>query len=444
MAPSLARRLPLLGLTVACLAVLPVLRDAPGAPGTLQAIYVVAGAAGALLAALALTAQFLTRGTASPLLLAQAFLGTAVLIGAQGLRGHGATDAWLWAVGHAALPAGLAVALWGGPGALRRRVASPTSSRALTAAVALGLAALAAGGAAIAALAAGDALPALTDGAGVSMLGAVAGTVVLAVDLLALVVIARRGRRSLLEHALLPVAACAVAGTALTVAAAHRQTVGWYAAEALDLAAIAIVLGTAVAGIGRLGGRLRGTGAGDGAGAQDPLTGVRTREATLAAAEHLHATRAPGTPLGLAMIDVDGLRAIGDRHGPLAADAVLLTVSRRLLGQLRDVDVLGRAGDEGFLVVLPGTDADGVTLAIDRAVHAIRAQAVGTWAHDVRATASGGIAMVGEGEDAVAAALAAADLALNQAKAHGRDQVVSPTRAQVVPLRRADAGPPRG
>jgi hypothetical protein len=52
--------------------------------------------------------------------------------------------------------------------------------------------------------------------------------------------------------------------------------------------------------------------------------------------------------------------------------------------------------------------------------------------------------MVGAGDDAIARALAAADLALNQAKAHGRDQVVSPARAQVVPLRRAGAGPPRG
>jgi hypothetical protein len=52
--------------------------------------------------------------------------------------------------------------------------------------------------------------------------------------------------------------------------------------------------------------------------------------------------------------------------------------------------------------------------------------------------------MVGVGEAAVADALAAADLALNQAKAHGRDQVVSPARALVVPLRRAGAGPPRG
>jgi diguanylate cyclase (GGDEF)-like protein len=123
---------------------------------------------------------------------------------------------------------------------------------------------------------------------------------------------------------------------------------------------------------------------------------------------------------------------------------VLLTVATRLQEELRDEDLLGRSGDEGFLLVLPGTDADGVTLAVDRAVAAVRDQPLGTWAHEVRTTASGGIAMVGDGDDAIAVALATADLALNQAKAHGRDQVVSPARGQVVPLRRAGAGPQQG
>jgi diguanylate cyclase (GGDEF)-like protein len=283
-------------------------------------------------------------------------------------------------------------------------------------------------------------LPDATVDGELSALGVVAGPLVLGADLVALVLVARRGRRSELERRLLIVVACSVAGTALTFAAAERFTVGWYAAHVLELLASAVVLVTLLADVGRLG----TFGAADGrAGASDALTGVRTRAATLIAAEHLHRTRAPGAPLGLALVDVDDLRRIADAHGPLAADAVLLTVAQRLRAQLRDEDVLGRAGDEGFIVLLPGADADGVTQAIDRAVAAVREHPVGTWAHDVRTTASGGIAMVDAGADAVARALAAADLALNQAKAHGRDQVVSPARAQVVPLRRAGAAPPR-
>jgi diguanylate cyclase (GGDEF)-like protein len=453
MAPTVLRRLPFLGLLAGCLAVLPFLRDEAGhsaafLPACLSAIVVCD-----LLTAGLLALQFRARGSAPLLGLAAAYLAAGLLsaahalalpgaLGDGGLLGGGAqAPSWLWAAGHAGLPLALALALWGGPPAVRRRLAAPTTRRGRVVAGALVVVAALTTGLAAAILALGARLPDVAVDGELSGLGLIAGPLVLGAGLGALVLVARRGRRSELERRLLIVVACSVAGTALTLAAADRFTVGWYAANVLELLASGVVLVTLLADVGRLG----AFGAADGrAGASDALTGVRTRAATLVAAEHLHRTRAPGAPLALALVDVDGLRRIADAHGPLAADAVLLTAAGRLRAQLRDEDVLGRAGDEGFLIVLPDTDADGVTLAIDRAVAAIRDQPVGTWAHDVRTTASGGIAMIGQGDDAVARALAAADLALNQAKAHGRDQVVSPARAQVVPLRRAGAGPRRG
>jgi diguanylate cyclase (GGDEF)-like protein len=454
MAPNVPRRLPYLGLLTACLAVLPFLRDPLGhsaafLPACLTAIVVCD-----LLTAGLIALQFRARGSAPLLGLACAYLFAGLLsiahaltlpgaLSAHGVLGDGDGSApdWLWAAGHAGLPIGLALALWGGPPRVRRRLAAPTTRRGRVVAGALAGVALTTVALTWAILALGAQLPEVSVRGELSQLGLVAGPLVLGADLAALVFVARRGRRTDLERRLLIVVACAVAGTALTLGAAERSTVGWYAANVLELLASAVVLVTLLADVGRLG----AFGAADGrAGASDALTRVRTRSAALVAAEHLHRTRAPGAPLGLALVDVDGLRRIADAHGPLAADAVLLTVAQRLQAQLRDEDVLGRAGDEGFVIVLPDTDVDGVTLAIDRAVVAIREQPVGTWAHDVRTTASGGIAMVGPGEDAVAVALAAADLALNQAKAHGRDQVVTPARGQVVPLRRAAVGPPRG
>jgi diguanylate cyclase (GGDEF)-like protein len=441
------------GLTAGGLALLPFLRDDLGTsaaflPACLTAIVVCN-----LLTAGLLLVQFLARGSSPLLGLAAAYLAAGLLaiahllvlpgaLSADGvLHAGGQSPAWLWAVGHGGLPLGLAAALWGGPASTRRALAAPTAHRGRIALLA-GLCVVAVVGAITAAITlAGASLPAVTRGDTLSPLGLAAGPVILGLGVLALVVVARRGRRSPLERRLLVVVAFMLAGTALTLGSLSRYTVGWYAAIGLELLASAIVLATLLRDVGRLG----TLGAADArAGASDALTGVRTRAATLVAAEHLHETRAPGTPLALALVDVDGLKAIGDRHGPLAADAVLMTIANRLRTQLRDEDVLGRSGDEGFLIVLPGTDADGVTLAVDRAVAAVREEPVGTWAHDVRTTASGGIAMVGDGDDAIAVALAAADLALNQAKAHGRDQVVSPARGQVVPLRRAAAGPPRG
>jgi diguanylate cyclase (GGDEF)-like protein len=456
MTSSPARRVLVLGLLAGCLALLPFLREDLGASSAFLPVCLLLVAACDLLTAALLAMRFLGLGSSHLLALSGAYLGAGllalihllVLRGAFG-EGHGAVidagpqaAAWLWAVWHGGLPLALATALWGGPLTWRRRLAGPTARRrrALTLASGFVVAVVAAITATVVAI--GSSLPTIVSGGRLSDFGLVTAPIALGLDLLALVIVARRGRRSAIERRLLIVVATTFAGTALTLAALARYTVGWYAAGALDLAGSALLLSVVAGGLGRLG--ALGGRADERAGARDSLTGARTRAATLVAAEHLHASRAAGVPLGLALLDVDGLRRIGDEHGQLAANAVLMSVARRLRGVLRDADVLGRAGDEGFLILLPGTDAEGVTMAMDRAVAAIREQKVGTWAHDVRTTASAGVAMVGEGDGAVTAALAAADLALNQAKAHGRDQVVSPARGQVVPLRRAGAGPPQG
>jgi diguanylate cyclase (GGDEF)-like protein len=455
MAPSAARRALVLGLLAGCLAVLPFLRDGVDAGSAFLPICLATVAVFDLLTAALLATQFLGRGSSQLLGLAAAYLAAGLLAAVHllvlpgtltdaGLLGVGGARAavWLWAIGHGGLPLGLAVALWGGPASTRRRLAGPTARRGRAVVLAFSVVAATVAGLAWLVVGLGTSLPTVIDGGRLSTLGLVGALTVLVLDLLALVIVARRGRRNAIERRLLLVVACVLAATALTLASLSRDTVGWYASGVLDLAASALLLSLLLGGVRRLG--VLGGAADVRAGAVDALTGVRTRAATLVAAEHLHQTRAAGAPLGLALIDVDGLKAIGDEHGALAADAVLMSVARKLRLLLRDRDVLGRAGEEGFLILLPDTDADGVTLAVDRAVDGIREQKVGTWAFDVRTTASGGIAMVGAGDQAIAKALAAADLALNQAKAHGRDQVVSPARAQVVPLRRAAAGPPRG
>jgi diguanylate cyclase (GGDEF)-like protein len=455
MAPSPARRVLVLGLLAGCLALLPFLREDLGSAAAFLPLCLVAVAVCDLLTAALLATRFLGLGSAQLLALASAYLGAGLLavVHLLVLRGAFGGDAavldagsqaapWLWAIGHGGLPLALAAALWGGPARVRRRLAGPTARRPRAVVLAASGVVVAVGALTALVLAAGAGLPTIVTDGELTGFGLVTGPAALGLGLLALVVVARRGRRDAIERRLLIVVAATFAGTALALAALAKHTVGWYASGLLDLASSVLLLTVLAGGLGRLG--ALGVRADARAGARDTLTGVRTRAATLVAAEHLHASRAAGAPLGLALIDVDGLKAIGDQHGTLAADAVLMSVARKLGALVRDRDVLGRAGEEGFLILLPGTDADCVTLAIDRAVAAIREQKVGTWAHDVRTTASAGIAMVGAGDEAVAVALAAADLALNQAKAHGRDQVVSPARGLVVPLRRAGAGPPRG
>jgi len=450
MAGSLPRAVALTALVVACVALVPVadhqLGDNPGLLSSAVTAIVLAD----LLVSALLFGQFLARGSSQILGMAGAFLFAGLLgiayalalpgtLTPNGVLGRDANaPGWLWALWHAGLPVALALALWGGPPELRRALANPAAPRHRV--VGVGAAAVSAFVGVCVWLLYGldDVLPALTGDDGPTTLARAGAPFVVAADLAAVLALARRGRRTSLERRLVLVAVAATAATTLGFLGGQRMTVGWYAAAVLELLATAIVVATLLSDTRRLGGRyVRGD------GAIDELTGVLSRGAAIAAIERLHSERRPGVPLAIALLDVDRLREIGDRYGAMAADAVMLTVARRLVHCLRDEDILGRASEDGFLLALPATDAEGATLALDRAIAMIRDQPVGTWAHDVRTTASAGLAMVGQGDTAVADALAAADQALNEAKANGRDQVVSAVRATVVPLRRAGSSPQR-
>ena len=91
----------------------------------------------------------------------------------------------------------------------------------------------------------------------------------------------------------------------------------------------------------------------------DGLTGAWLRQAgrQLLKEEMQRAERA-GAPLSIAFVDVDGLKAINDRHGHAAGDQALTTVARALIVGLRGYDHVVRWGGDEFLCVLPGVTED--------------------------------------------------------------------------------------
>lgn len=158
---------------------------------------------------------------------------------------------------------------------------------------------------------------------------------------------------------------------------------------------------------------------------RDPLTGIANRRAILAACEReLERARRAGTPLAIALLDIDHFKRINDSHGHLAGDAVLRQAAALLRQRLRLSDEVGRYGGEEFLVLLPDTGRDGALTVVDGLRAAVAGQpaqfaelvlpyrfSVGLWC---------GVPGAGDSSDRL---IGHADTALYQAKAGGRDSV---------------------
>lgn len=147
----------------------------------------------------------------------------------------------------------------------------------------------------------------------------------------------------------------------------------------------------------------------------DALTGLPNRRSLeeLLPREMARARREQSS-LCMALVDIDHFKAYNDTHGHLAGDAVLRECAIAWDAQLRGADSIVRFGGEEFLVILPDC-------GIGEAVETIERLRAATAADQ---TCSAGLVRWDFSESGESL-LSRTDAALYEAKAAGRDRVVS-------------------
>jgi len=166
----------------------------------------------------------------------------------------------------------------------------------------------------------------------------------------------------------------------------------------------------------------------------DWLTGLPNRVLFLDRLERLLArTRHnPAHRFAVIFLDLDGFKAINDRYGHQAGDAVLMTIARRLESCLRSTDTVARfgklhtvarlGGDE-FTILVDDVGEEAVVFKIARRLKSEISQPVSLGEHQIATTASMGIVMSSPAYQDPEQLLHHADMAMYRAKMLGKNRV---------------------
>ncbi len=160
--------------------------------------------------------------------------------------------------------------------------------------------------------------------------------------------------------------------------------------------------------------------------AVDPLTDLYNRRGlTDIGQREIALARRGGRNLAVMMLDLDHFKAVNDRYGHQAGDDTLKHCAALLKRLARGSDSCGRYGGEEFVLLAPETELVGAGVLAERILEELRSTPVPTSNGEIRVTASIGVTVLGARDAKLADVLRRADAALYEAKAAGRDRVVS-------------------
>jgi diguanylate cyclase (GGDEF)-like protein len=128
-----------------------------------------------------------------------------------------------------------------------------------------------------------------------------------------------------------------------------------------------------------------------------------------------------GDSFALLMIDLDGFKAVNDKHGHLAGDQVLTTIAQRLVASSRNCDTAARVGGDEFVLILESIhDVAEVAGIAHKLLTALSEDIQIDEVNTVSVGASIGVALYPDDGDALSQMLSVADLAMYECKSSGQ------------------------
>ncbi|WP_051304976.1 GGDEF domain-containing protein [Chitinilyticum litopenaei] len=153
----------------------------------------------------------------------------------------------------------------------------------------------------------------------------------------------------------------------------------------------------------------------------DPLTGLYNRR--MLEQQFARLDREPGVPLSLLIADMDHFKYINDHYGHSTGDAVLQRLATLLRQACRGNELIIRFGGEEFVILLPQVRLEQARQIGDRLRRLVASHDWSELTPGLQATLSVGLASAEAQPLPMSELMQAADAALYEAKAAGRNRV---------------------
>lgn len=156
----------------------------------------------------------------------------------------------------------------------------------------------------------------------------------------------------------------------------------------------------------------------------DPKTGLANmKHFSEACATEIDRASRFRRPLSVLMADLDHLREINNARGHLAGDQVIRRVAEAIRRAVREYDLAARFGGDEFAVLMPESTLPDAVLVAERIRREVESLSDTAGAGQIPVTVSVGVAQFPRDGKTATDLLQAADRAVYQAKAFGRNRV---------------------